>query len=88
MYVTTDDLMIASFVLALIRTRTKNSKVVTKQYPLSDFYPPYIPDQDRQELPNSKLIGSSARTAPSSHVIKVSSLTLRMAVHCKPHAKT
>lgn len=33
-----------------------NSKVVTKRYPLSEFYPPYIPDQDRQELPNSVIL--------------------------------
>ncbi|KAM0804988.1 hypothetical protein BDR22DRAFT_480010 [Usnea florida] len=33
-----------------------NSKVVTKRYPLSEFLPPYIPDQDRQELPNSVIL--------------------------------
>lgn len=33
-----------------------NSKVITKRYPLSEFRPPYIPDQDRQELPNSVIL--------------------------------
>lgn len=42
--------------IGLMKDTSQNSKVVTKQYPLSDFYPPYIPDQDRQELPNSKLM--------------------------------
>ena len=51
-----------TFMLVILHPHTnerhtkQNSKVVTKQYPLSDFYPPYIPDQDRQELPNSKLM--------------------------------
>ena len=30
-----------------------NSRVVTKRYDLTEFFPPYIPDQDRQEMPNS-----------------------------------
>ncbi|KAL8740709.1 MAG: hypothetical protein Q9190_006615, partial [Brigantiaea leucoxantha] len=30
-----------------------NSKVLTKRYPFTDFYAPYAPDHDRQELPNS-----------------------------------
>lgn len=30
-----------------------NSRVATKKYPLTDFLTPYIPDQDRQEMPNS-----------------------------------
>lgn len=29
---------------------------MTKRYPLSEFHPPYIPDQDRQELPNSVVL--------------------------------
>ncbi|KAL2048263.1 hypothetical protein N7G274_000174 [Stereocaulon virgatum] len=33
-----------------------NSKVVTKRYALSQFRTPYVPDQDRQELPNSVLL--------------------------------
>ena len=31
----------------------KNTKVITKRFPLSDFRQPYLPDQDRQELANS-----------------------------------
>ena len=30
-----------------------NSRVVSKRYPLTEFFSPYIPDQDRQEMPNS-----------------------------------
>ena len=45
----------------------QNPRIVTKQYPLADFRPPYIPDQDRQELPNSILLdfndGSSLQCA-------------------------
>ena len=40
----------------LLLNRSQNSKVITKQYPLSEFRPPYIPDQDRQELPNSVVL--------------------------------
>ena len=32
----------------------RSAKVLTKRFPLIDFKSPYIPDQDRQELPNSK----------------------------------
>ena len=35
-------------------TAERNPKIVSKSFPLSEFRPPYIPDQDRQELPNSK----------------------------------
>lgn len=35
---------------------SQNSKVITKKFPLSDFRSPYIPDQDRQELPNSVVL--------------------------------
>ena len=35
-------------------TSDNNTKVLTKRFPLTDFRPPYIPDQDRQELANSK----------------------------------
>ncbi|KAL8947246.1 MAG: hypothetical protein Q9222_006450 [Ikaeria aurantiellina] len=31
-----------------------NSKVIPKRYPLSEFNPPYLPDQDQQELPNKE----------------------------------
>ncbi|KAL8730378.1 MAG: hypothetical protein Q9166_004143 [cf. Caloplaca sp. 2 TL-2023] len=31
-----------------------NTKVITKRYPFTEFSPPYLPDQDQQELPNSK----------------------------------
>ena len=31
----------------------QNSKIITKRYALSQFRTPYIPDQDRQELPHS-----------------------------------
>jgi hypothetical protein len=47
----------------------KNSKVVTKRYPLSDFYPPYVPDQDRQELANSKLMWFINLTGSEAHVL-------------------
>ncbi len=47
----------------------KNSKVVTKRYPLSDFYPPYVPDQDRQELANSKLMWFINLTGSQAHVL-------------------
>ena len=40
----------------LLLNRSQNSKVITKQYPLSEFRPPYIPDQDRQELPHSVVL--------------------------------
>ncbi|KAL8938463.1 MAG: hypothetical protein Q9216_003891 [Gyalolechia sp. 2 TL-2023] len=33
-----------------------NSKVIPKRYPLSEFIPPYLPDQDQQELPNSVIL--------------------------------
>ncbi|MCJ1429725.1 hypothetical protein MMC29_007640 [Sticta canariensis] len=33
-----------------------NSRVVTKRYPLFEFHTPYIPDQDRQELPHSVIL--------------------------------
>ncbi|MCJ1462688.1 hypothetical protein MMC07_001291 [Pseudocyphellaria aurata] len=33
-----------------------NSKIATKRFPLSEFHTPYIPDQDRQELPNSVIL--------------------------------
>ncbi|KAL9029135.1 MAG: hypothetical protein Q9196_002596 [Gyalolechia fulgens] len=31
-----------------------NLKVTPKRYPFTEFHPPYLPDQDQQELPNSK----------------------------------
>ncbi|KAL9129516.1 MAG: hypothetical protein Q9217_002040 [Psora testacea] len=34
----------------------KNTRVITKRFALSDFRQPYLPDQDRQELANSKSI--------------------------------
>ena len=37
----------------MINIPPQSSRVVTKRYPLLDFHPPYIPDQDRQEMPNS-----------------------------------
>ena len=37
-------------------TSDNNTKVLTKRFPLADFRPPYIPDQDRQELANSEYI--------------------------------
>ncbi|KAL8692645.1 MAG: hypothetical protein Q9218_002378 [Villophora microphyllina] len=33
-----------------------NSKVVTKRYPFTEFNPPYLPDQEMQELPNSVVL--------------------------------
>ena len=35
----------------------QHSKVATKKYHMSDFRSPYIPDHDRQELPNSTYLG-------------------------------
>lgn len=32
----------------------KNSKIIPKRYPFTEFKSPYLPDQDQQELPNSK----------------------------------
>ena len=32
------------------------SKVPIKRFPLAEFHAPYIPDQDRQELPNSVIL--------------------------------
>lgn len=34
----------------------QNSKILTKRFPLAEFHSPYIPDQDRQELPNSVVL--------------------------------
>ena len=41
---------------SILITLCQNSKVMTKKFPLSDFQSPYIPDQDRQELPNSVVL--------------------------------
>ena len=35
-------------------TSDRNAKIIIKRFPLADFRPPYTPDQDRQELPNSR----------------------------------
>ncbi|KAL8736550.1 MAG: hypothetical protein Q9181_002378 [Wetmoreana brouardii] len=43
----------------LVLTASKadnNSKVIPKRYPLTEFNPPYLPDQDQQELPNSVVL--------------------------------
>ena len=32
----------------------ENAKIIPKRYPFTEFNPPYLPDQDQQELPNSK----------------------------------
>ncbi|KAL8804683.1 MAG: hypothetical protein Q9223_000433 [Gallowayella weberi] len=37
--------------------RWKNTKIITKRYPFTEFNPPYLPDHDQQELPNSKHLG-------------------------------
>ncbi|KAG8530436.1 uncharacterized protein KY384_004938 [Bacidia gigantensis] len=34
-------------------TLERNPKIIMKSFSLAEFRPPYIPDQDRQELPNS-----------------------------------
>ncbi|KAL8626705.1 hypothetical protein Q9189_007608, partial [Teloschistes chrysophthalmus] len=39
-------------VLSASKADNKNSKVVTKRYPFTEFNPPYLPDQEMQELPN------------------------------------
>ncbi|KAL8780554.1 MAG: hypothetical protein Q9213_006420 [Squamulea squamosa] len=33
-----------------------NTKVIPKRYPFTEFNPPYLPDQDQQELPNSVVL--------------------------------
>ncbi|KAI4277473.1 MAG: hypothetical protein LQ337_001746 [Flavoplaca oasis] len=33
-----------------------NSKIIPKRYPFTEFNPPYLPDQDQQELPNSVVL--------------------------------
>ncbi|KAL8970584.1 MAG: hypothetical protein Q9183_001443 [Haloplaca sp. 2 TL-2023] len=33
-----------------------NAKVITKRYPFTEFNPPYLPDQDQEELPNSVVL--------------------------------
>ena len=43
-------------------TSDKNTKVITRHFPLSTFRQPYLPDQDRQELANST---SMSRKFPS-----------------------
>ncbi|KAL6721780.1 hypothetical protein ACLMJK_000885 [Lecanora helva] len=44
-------------ILVLSPSKSDNNlKVMTKKFPLSDFRPPYVPDQDRQELPNSVIL--------------------------------
>ncbi|KAL8712093.1 MAG: hypothetical protein Q9220_003527 [cf. Caloplaca sp. 1 TL-2023] len=43
--------------LVLSASKTdNNSKVISKRYPLTEFNPPYLPDQDQQELPNSVVL--------------------------------
>lgn len=37
-------------------TPRQNSKIVARRYPLAEFRSPYIPDQDREELPNSRVL--------------------------------
>lgn len=32
----------------------RNPRIITKRFPLAEFRAPYIPDQDRQELPHSR----------------------------------
>ncbi|MCJ1247333.1 hypothetical protein MMC30_004547 [Trapelia coarctata] len=44
------------FLILSPSTADKSSRVTTKRYHLSEFRPPYIPDQDRQELPNSVIL--------------------------------
>lgn len=34
----------------------RNPKILTKRFPLAEFRAPYLPDQDRQELPHSESI--------------------------------
>lgn len=38
----------------LILVGRKNLKIISKRYRLTEFHAPYLPDQDQQELPNSK----------------------------------
>ena len=35
---------------------TETQKSATRRFPLSEFKMPYVPDQDRQELPNSIML--------------------------------
>ncbi|KAL8648884.1 MAG: hypothetical protein Q9210_004733 [Variospora velana] len=40
--------------LVLSASKVDNhSKVIPKRYPFTEFHPPYVPDQDQQELPNN-----------------------------------
>ena len=45
----------------LIAFTFQSSRFSSKRYHLSEFRAPYVPDQDRQELPNSKLLAYSNR---------------------------
>ena len=54
-----DNVSLALLAIQLIDTNVslvQNSKVIPKRYLFADFNPPYIPDQDQQELPNSALL--------------------------------
>ena len=46
----------ASVTLKEADKELQHSRVATKKYHMSDFRSPYIPDHDRQELPNSKCL--------------------------------
>ena len=67
----------------------KNTKVLTKRFPLTNFRPPYVPDQDRQELANSKsfLVEYSSGRANADNHPQVSSSTSRMAALCNALAR-
>lgn len=67
----------------------KNTKVLTKRFPLTNFRPPYVPDQDRQELANSKsfLIEYSSRRTNADNHPQVSSSTSRTAALCSAPAR-
>lgn len=73
----------------------KNTKVLTKRFRLTDFRAPYIPDQDRQELANSKSVlvdyfsrkvNTRADQRTDSHP-QVSSSTSRTAALCNALAR-
>ncbi|KAL8822380.1 MAG: hypothetical protein Q9191_006882, partial [Dirinaria sp. TL-2023a] len=54
---------------------TLSSRITTKRYLLSDFHPPFIPDQDRQEMPHSVTLdfrdgGSTLQCACENSVVQ------------------
>jgi hypothetical protein len=57
----------------------EHQKAVAKRYPLQDFKLPYVPDLDRQELPNSVLLDFVDGT--TLQIACEDSMTHRQVVH-------